>query len=104
MDHLKEGIGLRSYAQANPLVAYTKEGFDLFDEMLSKINKETTIYLLKAQITQNLENIGLKTKNGFVKLIKEDLIEENNNNNISYEKCLMELNMALFYIENIINI
>ena len=55
MDHLKEGIGLRSYAQTNPLVAYTKEGFDLFDEMLSKINKETTIYLLKAQIQQNLE-------------------------------------------------
>ena len=55
MDHLKEGIGLRSYAQTNPLVAYTKEGFDLFDEMLSRINKETTIYLLKAEIKQNLE-------------------------------------------------
>ena len=55
MDHLKEGIGLRSYAQTNPLVAYTKEGFELFDDMLSKINKETTIYLLKAQIKQNLE-------------------------------------------------
>ncbi|MBR3209628.1 MAG: preprotein translocase subunit SecA, partial [Bacilli bacterium] len=55
MDHLKEGIGLRSYAQTNPLVAYTKEGFDLFDQMISKINKETTIYLLKAEIKQNLE-------------------------------------------------
>ena len=55
MDHLKEGIGLRSYAQTNPLVAYTNEGFDLFDEMLEKINKETTIYLLKAEIRQNLE-------------------------------------------------
>ncbi len=55
MDHLKEGIGLRSYAQTNPLVAYTKEGFDLFDQMISIINKETTIYLLKAEIKQNLE-------------------------------------------------
>ena len=55
MDHLKEGIGLRSYAQTNPLVAYTKEGFDLFDQMISTINKETTIYLLKAEIKQNLE-------------------------------------------------
>ena len=55
MDHLKEGISLRSYAQTNPLVAYTKEGFDLFDQMLSRINKETTIYLLKAEIKQNLE-------------------------------------------------
>ena len=55
MDHLKEGIGLRSYAQTNPLVAYTKEGFDLFDQMISTINKETTIYLLKAEVKQNLE-------------------------------------------------
>ncbi|MBR4350964.1 MAG: preprotein translocase subunit SecA [Bacilli bacterium] len=55
MDHLKEGIGLRSYAQTNPLVAYTKEGFALFDQMISIINKETTIYLLKAEIKQNLE-------------------------------------------------
>ena len=55
MDHLKEGIGLRSYAQENPLVAYTKEGFNLFDEMIDTINKETTLYLLKAEITQNLE-------------------------------------------------
>ncbi len=55
MDHLKEGIGLRSYAQENPLVAYTNEGFALFDEMLEKIKAETTTYLLKAEITQNLE-------------------------------------------------
>ena len=55
MDHLKEGINLRSYAQANPLVAYTNEGFQLFDEMMERINKETTIYLLKAEIRQNLE-------------------------------------------------
>ena len=55
MDHLKEGIGLRSYAQTDPLVAYTKEGFELFDDMISIINKETTIYLLKAEIRQNLE-------------------------------------------------
>ncbi len=55
MDHLKEGIGLRSYAQTNPLVAYTTEGFDMFDEMMERINKETTVYLLKAEIRQNLE-------------------------------------------------
>ena len=55
MDHLKEGIGLRSYAQTNPLVAYTNEGFQLFDDMLEKIKQETIQYLLKAEITQNLE-------------------------------------------------
>ena len=37
MSHLKEGIFLRQYAQDNPLRAYTEEGFELFDEMLSNI-------------------------------------------------------------------
>ena len=55
MDHLKEGIGLRSYAQNNPLVEYTNEGFQLFDEMLDTINREITKYLLKAEIKRNLE-------------------------------------------------
>ena len=55
MDHLKEGIGLRSYAQNNPLVEYTNEGFQLFDEMLDTINRKITKYLLKAEIKQNLE-------------------------------------------------
>ena len=61
-------------------------------KQLTLVKEINTIYKYFSQITQNLENIGLKTKNGFVKLIKEDLIEENDNNNISYEKCLMELN------------
>ena len=64
MDHLKEGIGLRSYAQTDPLVAYTREGFNLFDEMLSIINKETTLYLLKAEIKQNLERKQVEKPTG----------------------------------------
>ena len=55
MKHLKEGIGLRGYAQTNPLQAYTIEGFDLFDEMMQKIDGDTSIFLLKAEIRQNLE-------------------------------------------------
>ncbi len=41
MDHLKEGIGLRGYAQQNPLIVYKKEGFELFQEMISRIKEET---------------------------------------------------------------
>ena len=55
LEHLKEGIGLRGYAQTNPLQAYTIEGFDLFDEMMQKIDKDISIYLIKAEIRQNLE-------------------------------------------------
>ena len=54
MDGLREGIGLRGYAQEDPLRAYTKEGFDLFDQMLDTIDKEVTIYLLRAEIRQNI--------------------------------------------------
>ena len=50
---LREGIYLRGYAQDNPLRAYTSEGFEMFDEMLDVVEKETTMYLLKAEIRQN---------------------------------------------------
>ncbi len=55
MNHLREGIGLRGYANENPLQAYTLEGYELFDSMLDKINKDVSIYLLKSEIRQNIE-------------------------------------------------
>ena len=51
MSHLREGIGLRSYAQENPLRAYTNEGFELYNT----IDQETTMFLLKSEIRQNIE-------------------------------------------------
>ncbi len=55
MSHLREGIHLRGYAQEDPLRAYTMEGFDLFDSMLQRIDKDVSIFLLKAEIRQNIE-------------------------------------------------
>ena len=55
MSSLREGIGLRGYANVNPLQAYTMEGYELFDNMLARINKDVSIYLLKAEIRQNIE-------------------------------------------------
>ena len=55
MDHLKEGFGLRGYAQKNPLTEYKKEGFDLFGAMMARIKEETTEYLFKIQINQEIE-------------------------------------------------
>ena len=55
MSHLREGIHLRGYAQEDPLRAYTMEGFDLFDSMLQKVDKDISIFLLKAEIRQNIE-------------------------------------------------
>ena len=55
MSHLREGIILRQYAQDNPLRAYTEEGYELFDKMLENIDKNITLFLLKAEIRQNIE-------------------------------------------------
>jgi preprotein translocase subunit SecA len=50
MDHLKEGIGLRGYAQQDPLVAYKKESFDLFEAMMEKFQEDTCRFLFRMQI------------------------------------------------------
>lgn len=55
MEHLKEGIMLRGYGQVNPLQAYTMEGFDLFENLLDKIDENIASFLLKANIEQNTE-------------------------------------------------
>jgi len=52
MDHLKEGIGLRGYAQQDPLLVYKKEGFALFSEMISRVKEETLGILFRIQIAQ----------------------------------------------------
>jgi preprotein translocase subunit SecA len=52
MDHLKEGIGLRGYAQQNPLIVYKKEGFDMFNDMISRIKEETLGILFRIQIEE----------------------------------------------------
>ena len=55
MTNLREGIGLRSYGQEDPLRAYTMEGFELFDDMQRSIDKEVTTFIVRAQVEGNLE-------------------------------------------------
>ena len=62
MSHLREGIGLRGYAQDDPLRAYTMEGFDLFDKMMQGIDKDITILLIKSEIKQNIERKEVSKK------------------------------------------
>jgi preprotein translocase subunit SecA len=50
MDHLKEGIGLRGYAQQDPLRIYKKEGFDMFQDLMNRIKQEVVDILFKIQI------------------------------------------------------
>ena len=52
MDHLKEGIGLRSYGQKDPLVEYKKESYALFEALMDRIEDETVRYLYFLQAVQ----------------------------------------------------
>ncbi|MGH9863730.1 MAG: preprotein translocase subunit SecA, partial [Candidatus Acidiferrales bacterium] len=55
MDHLKEGINLRGYGQKDPLVEYKRESFNLFEEMLDRVDSETLRYLfLMKPVAQQL--------------------------------------------------
>jgi len=52
IDHIKEGIGLRGYAQKDPLVEYKKEAFELFEEMSRNIVSDILTRLFKIQIKE----------------------------------------------------
>ncbi|MGC9666829.1 preprotein translocase subunit SecA [Planosporangium sp. 12N6] len=54
MDYLQEGVGLRAYAQRDPLVEYQREGFDMFAQMLEGIKEEAVgfLYNLKVQVEE----------------------------------------------------
>ncbi|MCL6628081.1 MAG: SEC-C domain-containing protein [Armatimonadetes bacterium] len=55
MDYLREGIGLRGYAQIDPLVAYKKEAFMMFEEMLQSIQDEIVRYVYRVQVRQEVQ-------------------------------------------------
>lgn len=61
MDHLRQGVGLRAYAQTNPLTEYQTEGYDRFQEMIAAIEYEISRYVMKAQIRQNMEREQVNT-------------------------------------------
>jgi preprotein translocase subunit SecA len=50
MDHLKEGISLRGYAQRDPLVEYKRESFEMFEAMMLKFQEDTVRFLFRMQI------------------------------------------------------
>ena len=55
MDHLKEGIGLRGYAQKNPLNEYKREAFSMFVDMTDRIKSDVVEYLFKVEMASASE-------------------------------------------------
>ena len=55
MDQLRQGIGLRAIGQQDPVIAYTDEGFDMFNEMNAHIKEDTIKYLFNITIEEPVE-------------------------------------------------
>ena len=59
MDHLKEGIGLRGYAQKDPLREYQREGFEMFSAMAQSVQMETVAKLMRVQLSRPEDAVQL---------------------------------------------
>jgi len=65
MDQLRQGIGLRAYAQKNPKQEYKRESFELFEQLLENIKHETIRYLSHVQVSsqEDVDRIEQQRKN-----------------------------------------
>lgn len=73
MTDLRAGIGLRGYAQVDPLVAYKNEGFEIFDQLVNTIDFEVTHRILKVQKVVSRPDIPqeAQTNEGVIKQVKK---------------------------------
>ena len=55
MEHIREGIGFQGYAQIDPLVAYKKEAFNVFQALLANINRSVSTAIFKVELVSPLE-------------------------------------------------
>ena len=85
MSELRQGVGLQSYAQQNPLQLYQKQGLVLFNNMMQKIENDVFRYLMRAQIRSNQERTEMKntstndSKGGEVKKQAKNLVNVGRN-------------------------
>ena len=64
MSELRQGIGLQSYAQVNPLREYQEVGYRMFSEMVLSIEDNVTKYVLRAVIRDNLQRVQVAKPTG----------------------------------------
>jgi preprotein translocase subunit SecA len=85
MDYLKEGIGLRSMAQRDPLVEYQREGHAMFVEMMAGIREETVSSMFRVELKKAPEldapkqgelTLSAPTEGGGVRVQKGDQVQE----------------------------
>jgi preprotein translocase subunit SecA len=77
MDHLREGIGLRGYAQKDPVREYQREGYEMFMEMIFRIKMDVLekLCLIRIQREEEVEEIRQKQKQDYIMSRGEDVPE-----------------------------
>ena len=70
LSHLREGVMMRGYGGEDPLRVYTMEGLELYEDMLDKIDRDITIFLIKAEIRHNIER---------KEVVKKQITNDNDN-------------------------
>lgn len=65
LDHLREGVGLRGFAQKDPLNEYKTESFGMFRMMLDSIREEAVMYLSLVEVKENAPEKALPGEEGF---------------------------------------
>ncbi len=83
MDHLREGVGLRGYAQKDPLREYQREGFDMFSDMMSKFDQEVCENLFKVQPVKEVDVEELERRR---KLEEQKMVYGGGDDNIEQVK------------------
>ena len=88
MDMLKEGIGLRSYGQRNPIVEYKVEAFDIFEEMQHAMMETIILYLYHIQIQFTADQVPEKSEEerNVLQGAEDHYVEENGETAVSPEK------------------
>ena len=75
MDDLKQGIGLRAYAQHDPVVAYKEEGYEMFSAMISAIREETIrrMFLVRLKPTQEVKRERVAKETGTAAAVNSEV-------------------------------
>ncbi|MFX4301348.1 preprotein translocase subunit SecA [Alicyclobacillus tolerans] len=60
MDQFRQGVHLRSYGQADPLVIYQREGFEMFEAMIHSIEEEIVLYVFKSTVATAPQNLPIQ--------------------------------------------
>ncbi|MEN6420672.1 MAG: preprotein translocase subunit SecA [Smithella sp.] len=78
MDHLREGIGLRGYAQKDPVREYQREGYEMFMEMIARVKMDVLekLCLIRIQREEEVEEIIQKQKQDYIMSRGEDTPEK----------------------------